>query len=157
MITWVGVFSDKTTERTIESLQTAGWQGDDLSELADQPGSQVLPAEVSLTIEGEEYDGQMRPKVQWVNKPGGGQFKFKKELGGTDLKAFAAQMKNTVKSVRAAGGAARKSSSGGSGASSGGQRGGSGARGGYSGGYGGGGANRPGDRDDVPPPGDGDW
>lgn len=113
-ITWVGHFTDKTAERTVESLQIAGWQGDDLSELADVPASQVLQAEVSLTIEGEaDLDGNMRPKVRWVNRPGGGKFKFKHELAGNDLKAFAAQMKATVKSVRAAGGAPRKPSTGG--------------------------------------------
>jgi hypothetical protein len=137
-ITWIGHFTDKTAERTVEALQIAGWSGDDLSELADVPANQALQAEVSLTVEGEaDLDGHMRPKVRWVNRPGGGRFKFKQELTGNDLKAFAAQMRNTVKSVRAAGGTPRaprqtRSSSGG------------------------GHANRPGDRDDVPPPSDND-
>lgn len=141
-ITWVGHFTDKTAERTIESLQIAGWQGDDLSDLAGQPGSQMLPAEVSLTVEGEEYDGQWRPKVQWVNRPGGGKFKFKNEISGADLKAFSAQMRNTVKAVRAAGGAPRKPSGSGGGSS---------RNSGYSGR-----ANSPRDRNDIPPPSDND-
>ena len=150
-MTWLGNFTDLTAERTVESLQIAGWQGDDLSELADQPASRMLPNEVSLTIEPDtDKDGNLRLRVQWVNRPGGGKFKFKNELAGNDLKAFAAQMKNTVKSVRAAGGAQRKSTSG-SGNAGGGSRD-SGRFSGGGGGRGGGRANAPGDRDDIPPP-----
>lgn len=146
-ITWIGHFTDKTAARTVESLQIAGWQGEDLSDLADVPANQELQAEVSLTIEGEaDLDGNMQPKVRWVNRPGGGKFKFKNEIDGNALKAFAAQMKATVRSVRAAGGAPRKTASGGGGA----QR-------SSGGGYGGGGrANAPTDRRDVPPPADDD-
>lgn len=106
-ISWVGHFTDKTAERTVESLQIAGWQGDDLSELDGVPASQVLTEEVSLTCEPEEYDGEWKLKVQWVNRPGGGRFKFKEQISGNELKAFGAQLRATVKSVRAAGGATR--------------------------------------------------
>ena len=60
-ITWVGHFTDKTAERTIESLQIAGWQGEDVSELGDVPGSSVMPEAVSLTCEAEEYNGEHEP------------------------------------------------------------------------------------------------
>jgi hypothetical protein len=111
--TWIGNFTDGTSERSVESLQIAGWQGDELAELENQPGSQMLPNEVSLCIEPEaDQQGVVRLKVQWVNRPGGGKFKFKQELTGNDLKAFSAQMKNTVRSVRASGGAPRKASGG---------------------------------------------
>lgn len=144
VITWVGHFTDKTAARTIESLQIAGWQGDDLSELADVPANQMLTDEVSLTVEGEEYEGKWRPKVQWVNRPGGGKFTFTNTIAGNDLKAFAAQMKATVKSVRASGGAPRKAGGGGNT-----QRTGSSGGGGY------GRANAPGDHN-IPPPSDDD-
>lgn len=143
VITWIGHFTDKTAARTIESLQIAGWQGDDLSELADVPANQVLAAEVSLTVEGEEYEGQWKPKVQWVNRPGGGKFSFKNAISGNDLKAFGAQYRSTVQSVRAAGGAPRKAAGGSA------PRTGGGSGGGY------GRANAPGDRA-VPPPSDDD-
>jgi hypothetical protein len=143
--TWLGNFTDLTAERAVESLQIAGWQGDDLSELDDQPASRFLTEEVSLVIEPDtDNNGVVRLKVQWVNRPGGGKFKFKNELAGNDLKAFAAQMKATVKSVRASGGAPRRTAGAGQ------QRaGGSGGGGGY------GRANAPSDRN-VPPPSDDD-
>lgn len=139
--TWLGNFTDLTAERAVESLQIAGWEGDDLSELADQPGSQVLPNEVSLCMAPDtDNDGNVRLRVQWVNRPGGGKFKFKNELVGSELKSFAAQMKNTVKSVRASGGAPRKATSG-----SGHERSANGGRSGQAG-Y----------RDNIPPPDDKD-
>jgi hypothetical protein len=116
-ITWIGHFTDKTAERTIESLQNAGWQGDDLSELEglDEAGVRAaLPEMVELVCEPEEYaPDNGRPewilRVRWVNKPGG-RFAFKEPLTGNELKAFAAQMRNTVRSVR--GGGAHRSSNG---------------------------------------------
>ena len=116
-ITWIGHFTDKTAERTIESLQHAGWQSDDLSELdgLDEAGVRAaLPEMVELVCEPEEYTPDNGPpewilRVRWVNKPGAGRFAFKEPLTGHGLKAFAAQMKNTVRSVR---GGAHRSSNG---------------------------------------------
>jgi hypothetical protein len=109
-ITWTGTFTDKAAARTIESLTHMGWQGDDLSEFDGMDEAAVraaLPDPIALVCEPEEYDGQWRLKAQWVNRLGAGRFAFKKPVAGNDLKAFAAQMRATVKSVRGAGGAPR--------------------------------------------------
>lgn len=108
-ITWQGTFSDNTTARTIESLLHAGWQGDDPSELDGKPGSAELPTIVELVCEPDEWDGKVNLKVQWVNKPGRGRFAFKEPMNETDLRAFGAQLRATVQSVRASGGAPRAS------------------------------------------------
>lgn len=100
--TWVGHFTDKTTERTIESLRHMGWQGDDLSELEDADAvrcAELLPDAIVVVVEPEIYDGKERLKAQWINKIGGG-FAFKEPLVGADLKSFAAQMRAQVKAVR---------------------------------------------------------
>ena len=110
-ITWIGFFTDKTVERTIESLLHMGWQGEDPTELADLDRDAIraaLPEVVSLTCEPDEYNGEYTLKVRWVNKPGGGRFAFKEPLQGNALKAFGAQLRNTVRSVRASGGAPRQ-------------------------------------------------
>lgn len=143
-ITWIGTFSDKTTDRTIEALIHAGWQGEDPSELHGKPGSSELPTSVDLVCEPEEWDGKWQLKVQWVNKPGRGRFSFKNEMSEADLRSFGAQLRANVKAVRAAGGAPRKAAAGG----------GSQRAGGSGGGYGR--ANAPNDRRDVPPPADDD-
>lgn len=124
-ITWIGHFSDKTAARTIESLQHMGWKGDDLSELEDLDRAacaEKLPDVIEIVVEQEEVPpnddgtgGGWRNRVRWVNRPGGGRFAFKKPLVGADLKAFAAQMRATVKGVRGAGGAPRQSAPSGGG------------------------------------------
>ncbi len=109
-ITWIGTMHDTAdrngqtgTERVIASLQYMGWQGDDISELADVTDEQaqaMLPDEVSLQCEPEVHEGKERLKVQWVNRPGG-RFAFKEPTSGNELKSFAAQLKSTVKATRA--------------------------------------------------------
>lgn len=76
---WEGFLTEKTAERTIESLQHCGWTGDDLSIFSRPEGSKVLTTEVELVVEMEAYQGddpskagREYPKVQWVNRAGGG-------------------------------------------------------------------------------------
>lgn len=105
-------FTDATAERSIESLMHMGWDGEELSDLAglDEEGcAKLLPNVVQLVCEPEEYEGKWTLKVKWINRPGAGRFAFKKPLEREDLRAFSAQMRNVVRSVRAAGGAPRKS------------------------------------------------
>jgi hypothetical protein len=107
---WRGYFSDATVDRTIESLQNMGWQGDDLSELEDLDAAgaeRFLPDTFAIVCEPEEFEGVWRLKVKWVNKSGPMR---KDPIKGNDLKAFAAQMKSKVRAVRAQGGAPRQTS-----------------------------------------------
>ncbi len=102
-IAWLGHFTEKTTARTIESLQHAGFESDDLSLLEDagqQQCAELLPNVVDIVCEPEEYDAKWQLKVRWVNRAGGGRFAFKEPLTGAGLKAFAAQMKGAMKNAR---------------------------------------------------------
>jgi hypothetical protein len=111
-ITWIGVMHGTTDkagrtgeERVIESLQYMGWQGDDISEIAelsDEGARELLPDEVDLACDVETYDGKTRLKVQWVNRAGAGKFTFKEAASKSDLKSLGAQMKATVRSLRGA-------------------------------------------------------
>lgn len=85
-LAWRGYFTEKTTERTIESLRFMGFEGDDLTNLV---GLDTL--EVDLVVEDEEYEGKTYERVQFINKPRGPA--VKKPLEGQKLGAFAAQMK----------------------------------------------------------------
>lgn len=114
-ITWLGHFTEKTTDRTIESLQHMGWQGDDLSELdqLDEAAcAKLLPDTIEIVVAPEEYDGDVNLKVQWVNKPGAGRFSFKEPLTGQGLKAFASQMRGTIRGAKAGGQQTRRTSNG---------------------------------------------
>ena len=114
-IAWIGTFAaGKATDITIEALQNFGWKGDDLAELADLDAAaceKLLPDVVSLACELDEYNGDVTLKAKWVNKPGAGRFAFKKPLSGADLKAFAAQMRGTIRGAQQGGGSRASNSS----------------------------------------------
>lgn len=93
-ITWHGYFSDKTWERTVESLRYMGWEGNDL---ADVQGLDMN--EVELVVEDEEYQGKVYAKVRWVNRMGG--LAIKAPLTGDKAKAFAASMRDKIKALDA--------------------------------------------------------
>ena len=62
-LTWRGYFTPAAEERTMESLQLAGWNWIGLGFAADAP-------EVSLAVEHEEgQDGRTYARVRWVNAP----------------------------------------------------------------------------------------
>jgi hypothetical protein len=67
-ITWRGYFTEKTHERTLESLEHAGWDGVSLAKLG---GLGSKPCVIVIDHE-EGQDGKTYPKVQWVNSLGGG-------------------------------------------------------------------------------------
>lgn len=106
-ITWIGHFTPDTAERTVESLQHAGWKGDDVSELAGVSGSEVLPEQVSLACDVDSFEGKDRLRVNWVNRPRG-RFQFKQEADPNALRALGARLRSTVQSVRAQGGGAQR-------------------------------------------------
>jgi len=98
-ITWYGYFGDtadkanKTlTDRTLESLMYAGWNGEDWEYFQD-----VGCNEVSLVIEHDRYEGDLIAKVRWVNRLG---LAVKAPMGENDRKAFAARMKGSVLAVK---------------------------------------------------------
>lgn len=88
---WYGYFTEKTEERTIESLRFCGWTGNDLADLSEIGQRDV---KVSIVVENEEYEGKTRPKVQWVNRSGG--LNLSNPLDETKRKAFAARMKGKI-------------------------------------------------------------
>ena len=102
LIPWIGNFTDRATDRTIDFLRAFGWYGDDLCELEDLDASHaamLLPDQVEITVEPEMYDNETRLKVKWVNKPGAS-FAFKEPLNGQNLKAFASQMRGLLRGTR---------------------------------------------------------
>lgn len=97
-IPWYGYFTEKTEDRTLESLMHAGWHGDDLSNLmCDGLGE----SEVSLVVEQEQdQQGEWRPRVKWVNALGAGAL-VKNEMTDVDKVAFAQKMRAKVMQKRA--------------------------------------------------------
>jgi hypothetical protein len=93
-ITWYGYFSDKTIDRTIESLRYAGWKGTDLSDLSDL-SAEDTPV-VQLVLELEDTEKGPRVKVRWVNRGGSGGVAIKDKMDEGSAKSFAERMKAHV-------------------------------------------------------------
>jgi hypothetical protein len=91
-VPWFGYFTDKSWERTIQSLRYMGFKGNDLSTLDAQTLDQI----VSLSVEESEWDGKTHMRVSWVNELGGGGVKLANPMAANDLRHFAAQMKGRV-------------------------------------------------------------
>ena len=92
-ITWYGYFTDKTLESTFRALRTAGWRGQELSDLSDL--SREDAPEVHLVVEhATDQQGVTRARVRWVNSTGG--VGLKSQLSPDKAKAFAARMKGSL-------------------------------------------------------------
>ncbi len=75
-VKWTGYFTENTNERSIQSLQLCGWQGEDIGEFADGKLHGLDANEVEGVVELETYtndngDERTSPKVQWINRLGG--------------------------------------------------------------------------------------
>jgi hypothetical protein len=95
-ITWFGTITPKTAKRIAESLRYCGLRGEDIADVVNQD----LPNKVQLVVENSEYQGKTRPRVQWINRiGGGGAITVTVPLGGDELRAFAAQMRGMLRST----------------------------------------------------------
>ena len=122
-VTWYGFFTEKTEERTLESLRFLGWQGSDISDLSTV-GDDDAP-EVDAVLEEETNDrGESNVRVRWINRIAG--VALKDRMNESQAKAFAARMKGKALALDQRSGAPKNNGSAG--------------------------ARRPPARDDAPPP-----
>lgn len=102
-VRWTGYFHDKKdkrgrsgAERVIESMQTCGWDGDDLSEFGDNELHGLDANEVELVCEFESYerDGETLQalRVQWINRPTAG-VSLDNAMSADKLAVFAERMR----------------------------------------------------------------
>lgn len=108
-VSWYGYFTEKTAERTVESLQHCGWQGDDVTavDLKD------LANEVEIVVEAEPWESDsgasgVTSRVRWVNSPGRVAIK---PMAAGEQADFRDRMKGLVHGLK------QKKAEGGSGAS----------------------------------------
>ena len=86
-LAWRGYFTEKTEERTLQSLRYMGWQGNNVTELGP------LTNEFSIVVKHEEYDGKTFARIAWINSAGGGRIKLQQPMDAKQLRQFAATMK----------------------------------------------------------------
>jgi hypothetical protein len=104
-ITWYGYFTDKTAERTVESLRYMGWAGQNILDIQGLDKNKV-----QLVIEHDDYSGQPKAKVAWVNR-------LVSVYMGTPMdevkkKAFADRMKGLVLASKQSGGSSPNTNKG---------------------------------------------
>jgi hypothetical protein len=109
-VRWTSYFSEKTNERSIESLQYCGWRGEDLSEFADGGLHGLDANEVEIVVELEEYqtkettekpsETRVSPKVQWVNRAGG-YLNLEAAMNPQAAESFGERMRGLVLAMRA--------------------------------------------------------
>lgn len=91
-IVWYGHFTDKTTDRTMESLRYCGWTCNDVTVLTGL-GSKLVQIVVEHETQQEgKHEGQQRARVRWVNRLGGGAIKLEKPMDANAKRMFAAKM-----------------------------------------------------------------
>jgi hypothetical protein len=99
-ITWDGYLTDAALERTIASLRILGWDpAEHDGKVESLHGTDILKgAEAEIVVELEEYNGQQRPKVKWVNAVGGGG--LGEGMAAEDVMAFSASLRQKVLSAQ---------------------------------------------------------
>jgi hypothetical protein len=104
---YTGYFGPNSADRVVESLQTCGWEGEDLGEFADGGLHGLDKNEVELVIELEEYETntagedeppniekRVTPRVQFIN--GGPKLSVENAMSKEEAEAFGARMRGLV-------------------------------------------------------------
>lgn len=85
-LTWFGHFTEKTLDRTLDSLRHCGWASDSIAELDGLDAN-----EVQIVVDEEEYEGKLRTRIKWVNRPS--RLALKEQMTPDAAKAFAARLR----------------------------------------------------------------
>lgn len=88
-LTWRGFFTEKTQERTFESLRACGWAGTDISQVAFPEGNEVV-----VDVKNETYEGKTHPQIAWVNALRGPS--VKNAMDPASAKVFAERIKGAL-------------------------------------------------------------
>lgn len=70
LIEWKGWSTEKTAERLVDDLRTLGYTGsdpEDLASLSAEGVAEKLPNTVSLKIQDDEYNGETRSVVRFID------------------------------------------------------------------------------------------
>jgi hypothetical protein len=87
---YYGFFSEATADRTLESLEYCGWDGNSLGAMRGLGSKEV---ELVVELEKNEQDNKEYLKVRWINKIGGG---VKEELTGAGMSALENRLKGMI-------------------------------------------------------------
>jgi hypothetical protein len=86
-----GWLTEKTVDRTLDSLRYCGWDSDDVTDVL-RPEI-ISRKQVSLSVEVDEYQGRLKNVVAWVNDPSR---RPKGSLDNAAAKLLAARLKGAA-------------------------------------------------------------
>ncbi len=84
---------------TEKALRNCGWKTGTLEDL-----SGINDNVVELDIQWEEYEGNNRLRIKWVNRPGGHRLTFQNSMSPADVKALAARFRGASEASKPKGG-----------------------------------------------------
>lgn len=99
-VRYTGYFTDNTAERTIESMRTCGWRGDDLAAFRSGKLNGLDSQEVEVVVQMEKFTNEKgeekeAPRVAWVNS-GGGYLNVEARMGEDDALSFGAKFNHLL-------------------------------------------------------------
>lgn len=81
--------TDGSMEKRVEEMKVLGYDpaanGWNIAPLAQGEQSPIVGAECQAVLEVDEYQGERRLKVAWINALGGGDVQNREEMGADDL------------------------------------------------------------------------
>jgi hypothetical protein len=96
---WDGWLTEKTEQRTLESLRTLGWSTDMLDDLQG-----IGATECSIIVEHEQgTDGKNYARVQWINKIGGAKLKEDQKMSASAAKQLAQRFQSKARGIAKSG------------------------------------------------------
>jgi len=98
--TWYGSFTEKSADRTLESLMVAGWDGESLERL-DGLGT----TQVTLVVESDTYGGEARNRIAWVNRMQGSGPAIKQRMDAGRAQSLTERMRGRVMKLKQEGAA----------------------------------------------------
>lgn len=87
---WYGPFGERSTQRTLESLEHCGWDGESLIDLKG-----MGTKEVELACGEDDYNGEKRIRINWVNAVGGG-MAMHETMSKDQVSAFNSRMRGEI-------------------------------------------------------------
>lgn len=103
---WYGYFTDDGFPIAFRALRALGWQGNDIGELDDCDCSKLLPNEGEAVVRLDEYEGQERVRVAFINAAGEG-VRLAKRLDPAGKAKLAERLKARILLLEQQGGARR--------------------------------------------------
>lgn len=72
-LTWRGWLTEKTTERTFDTLEVLGFKGTSIEDLIDGKMGASRPLNLAKVVEcvvaHQEYNGKVYARIDWINDP----------------------------------------------------------------------------------------